>query len=132
MLARFADLGELHIAHNTYVSVMAEMGLPGIVLFLAAAAATFVSLERVRRTARATPGSLVAEAAEALQVGLVAFLAAAFFVSAETHRLFWLVVFVSMVLPQLVRTEAESRRDNPHRPVARTLSTRPVRSVRST
>jgi O-antigen ligase len=101
MLERFADLDEQHIAHNTYVSVMAEMGVPGILLFAAVILATFVSLERVRRATLLRGPLLIGHTAEALQVCLVGFLAAAFFVTAENHRLFWLIIFISMVLPPL-------------------------------
>jgi O-antigen ligase len=101
-LAYFSNLPELHIAHNTYVSVMAEMGLPGIVLFLGAIAAAFISLERVRRASRKAGVVLLTATADGLQIGLAGFIVAAFFVSAEVHRLFWMALFISMTLPSLL------------------------------
>jgi hypothetical protein len=38
-----------------------------------------------------------------LEGGLVAFLVAIFFLSAEYHRLFWLLVFLSAALERIVR-----------------------------
>lgn len=99
LLGRFADLDEHHIAHNTYIEVMAETGIPGILLFLSTIAATYVSLERIRR---ARPGDdLLGRTAEALEVALAGFLSAGLFISAENHRLFWLIVFLSAALVPL-------------------------------
>jgi O-antigen ligase len=102
VLARTGRLRDVHVAHNSYVSVMAEMGLPGIVLFIGVIVATFISLERVRRFSLGQGLVGVAATAEALEVGLVGFLVAAYFITAETHRFFWLMVFLSMVLSSLV------------------------------
>ncbi len=107
LLGAFVDLDEHHIAHNTFVEVMAETGVPGILLLLATIVATYVSLERIRR-APETNHELVRRTAEALEVGLAAFLAAGFFVSAEAHRLFWLIIFLSAALVPLALTAPES------------------------
>jgi O-antigen ligase len=98
---RFGPVNEQHIAHNTYVSVGAEEGLPGLVLFVSTAVATLVSLERVRRSTKDSGSGLIHQAACGMQVGLIAYFLAVFFVTAETHRLYWLIVFLSIVLPQL-------------------------------
>ena len=116
-LQHVVELDEYHVAHNSYVEVMAEMGLPGILLFLAAIIATFVSLERVRRASASGDPPLIARTAEALEVGLAAFLAAAFFVSAEAHRLFWFMIFLSTVLPPLAeRSRASAPGKSPEAP----------------
>jgi putative inorganic carbon (hco3(-)) transporter len=104
VLGRYAALDEVHIAHNTYVQVMAEMGIFGIVLFLATVIATFFSLERTRRHAA---DELLRRTAEGLEVGLVGFLVAAFFVSADAHRFFWFVMFLTMVLATLASRTQE-------------------------
>jgi len=121
-LAYFSNLSELHIAHNTYVSILAEMGGPGFLLYIGALVATLISLERVRRASRTKGVTLVTATAEGLQVGLVGFMVAAFFVSAETHRLYWFMLFVSMTLPPLMeRLEEESA------PPSKPMAVRPVR-----
>ena len=107
LLGRFADLDEHHVAHNTFIEVMAETGVPGILLFLATIVATYASLERIRGARETTP-ELVTRTAEALEVGLTAFLAAGFFVSAEAHRLFWLIVFLSAALVPLAAAATPS------------------------
>ena len=63
-------------AHSTYLSVMAETGVPGFLLFVAVVAATVRYAERVRRRLRdAAPGH--AQQLLYLQLGLLAFFVAA-------------------------------------------------------
>jgi len=94
----------VHIAHNTYISVGAEMGLPGLVLYLGLYWATLRSLVRQHARAVQVGAGLLEVASEGLAIGLVAFGVAAFFVSAEYQKLFWLVIFVSMCLPPLLQS----------------------------
>jgi len=120
LLGLFADLEEHNVAHNTYVEVLAEAGLPGFLLFIGIVTTTFMSLERVRRRYGVLPEhEVVARTAEAFEVGLAAFLASAIFLSVEAHRLFWLVVFVSAALPPLA-TLAPPRLAAPPSPRVRT------------
>jgi O-antigen ligase len=92
------------IAHNTYVEVTAEMGFPGILLFLAVIVSTFLSLGRVIKAT--DKSSLPHQAALGIQAGLCGFLVCAFFVSAEYQKLFWLLVFLSAALNALVPSAA--------------------------
>jgi putative inorganic carbon (hco3(-)) transporter len=109
---QFGDVNEEHIAHNTYVSIAAEMGLPGFLLFMAVAAATMRSLERVRRATRVKGPALIHQVACGMQVGFVAYFVAIFFVTAETHKLFWMMVFMSIVLSKLAaRTQRSASSD---------------------
>jgi len=105
----YGDAYEDHVAHNTYISLLAEMGIPGFTLFMAVAVATFVNLERIRRRSLAEGPPLVWQTASALQVGLLAYLVAVYFVSSETHKLYWLMVFLSIVLGELQRAHARRR-----------------------
>jgi len=108
-----ADGAIAHVAHNTYVEILAEMGLMGLVAFLAMLVTTFSGLERVQhRTAKGGP-VLVNRAALGLQAGLLAFAVAAFFVSAQYQKLFWLMLFLSMGLPVLARRTAAGLRARP-------------------
>jgi O-antigen ligase len=107
---QFGDVTEEHIAHNTYVSVAAEMGIPGFLLFVAVVVATMRSLERVRRSTRLNGPPLIHQAACGMQAGFVAYLVAIFFVTAETHRLFWMMVFLSVILSELAARAPESSR----------------------
>ena len=100
-----------NVAHNTYVEVAAEMGLPGLVLYVGLLVSTWRGLDRLRRHTRLAPADLPHLTATALQAGLVAFAVTVVFVSATQQKLFWLAVFLSMCLPALVaRQQRQERR----------------------
>ena len=86
------------LAHNTYLEIAAEMGLPGLGLFLVIFGFSFRSLTRVRRAAERAGPPLLRIAATGIQAGLAGFGVAAFFVSAEFLRMFWFMLFLSICL----------------------------------
>jgi O-antigen ligase len=104
----YADIDKPTIAHNTYIGLAAETGLPGLLLFLAIFAATFRSLSRVRRLT-SDQANLLFRASLGIEVSLVGYLVAIFFISAEYQKLFWLLVFLSGALEPLARAHATPR-----------------------
>ena len=99
LVKRFTTEDIEFIAHNTYVELGAELGLPGLLLFLAVLFATFRTLRQVQRD----PSSslLVRQASLGLEAGLLTTAVALFFVSAYYQKLLWLFIFLSMCLPSL-------------------------------
>jgi len=97
-----------NIAHNTYMENLAEMGVPGLLLFLAVFGAAFVSLERTRRRARRVQADFIAQTANSLQAGLFGFAFAIFFLSAEFLKLFWFCIFLGAALPQVLAASLEA------------------------
>jgi putative inorganic carbon (HCO3(-)) transporter len=91
------------IAHNTYIQVTAELGIVGLLIFLSVPITAFASLEKTRTEALRLQSSLLYHSATGLQGGLVAYMVAAFFVSAEYQRLFWFMIFMSVSLSALTR-----------------------------
>ncbi|HET6639477.1 MAG TPA: O-antigen ligase family protein, partial [Gemmatimonadota bacterium] len=91
------------VAHNTSIQVGAELGIVGLAVFVGIILMTLRSTERIRRAARRARVPLIGQAAEAIQVGLVGFSVSITFVSAEYHKFFWLVVFLTCCLPALLR-----------------------------
>jgi len=91
------------IAHNTYIQLLAELGLFGLVAFLGALIAAFVSLQRTASQALRLRSSLLYHSASGIQGGLIGYVVGAFFVSAEYQRLLWFMVFVSISLATLTR-----------------------------
>lgn len=102
------------IAHNTYLEIAAETGLPNFLVFMALLFFTYRSLSLTRRRASNIGPPLVHLAATGIQAGLVGFIVGAFFLSAEHMKLFWLWMFLSMALPLLLsagstKTEKSAR-----------------------
>jgi O-antigen ligase len=90
------------IAHNSYLEYAAELGIPALLIFLGALISTFSLLERIRRRAREP---FFRQVALGLQAGLIGFAGAAFFISAEYVKMFWLVVFICCSMPSLIVAE---------------------------
>jgi len=99
--------GPPYMAHSAYVSVAAEMGIPGFVVFLVVLIATTISLERTYRM-KAVP-RLIKQAALALQGALLGSSISIAFISAEHHEFLWLIIFMSMCLPPLAARIQMSR-----------------------
>lgn len=98
------------IAHNTYVEIAAEMGIPTLLLFLALIALSCSSLDRARRRALRLRSSLLSQGALGMEAGIVGFAVSIFFLSAEYQKLFWLMVLLSMCLPVLLTNRAAAMR----------------------
>lgn len=107
---------ELHIAHNAYIEIAAEMGVGALILFLLILVYSFRTLETVRRSAAALGHTFLFNVAAGMQAGLLGFVVAAFFVSAEYQKLFWLFLFITMCLPPLLSSARKTMQPlSPHR-----------------
>jgi len=105
-LLKFYGADELnHIAHNSFVEIAAEMGIPAVLMFVAMIVTSLWSLEHVRRFTRGSPDSLVHLAACGIQAGLLGDAVALVFVSGQSQKLLWLMLFLSMCLPALARLD---------------------------
>jgi O-antigen ligase len=91
-----------YIAHNTYIQIAAETGLPVLFLFLALVATAFINCRAVRRSTNAP----LARMAAAIQVGLIGYSVAAASVTAEYVTTFWILVFLSQNLREVASCSA--------------------------
>ena len=80
----------------------AELGVPGLLMFLAIIFFTFLSLGHSRRRALRNNSDLIYRVASGLQAGLVGFCISILFLSAAFLKLFWFAVFISACLPVLL------------------------------
>lgn len=97
------------VAHNTYIEYLAELGPIGLLLFLGIAYCSFSSLRRVRIRTRSTgPPSVLYLVALSLEAGLLGYLVGALFLSAEYEKLYWMVIFLSACLPDMMRPRVSS------------------------
>jgi O-antigen ligase len=99
---RYTGLDQAYIGHNTYLEIAAEMGLPIISLFVMMLLSTFGALKRVSRGGEHDD---LAGWAEGLRYGLLGFLVAGAFISAQYEKLLWIVVFLSIAMERVGRSE---------------------------
>lgn len=88
------------MAHNSFLEIAAELGLPALMVFLLLCRAAFSDLGKLIRAE-------VGEAARfrpllvGVRTGLAGFLATAFFLSAEYEKILWLYLFFSIAATRL-------------------------------
>ncbi len=109
LVMQYEEAGDLHVntlAHNTYIEIAAEMGIPGLLLFLGI---LFVSMRTLSDVYKHAPESavLLRDAALGLQCGLVGATVGIFFLSCETQRLLWLMLFLAPCIHALAAEVAE-------------------------
>lgn len=87
-------------AHNSFIQVGAELGVPGLLLFVAILASAFAALRTARRRARESSGPLAAgaELAQALTAALIGFVVGAFFLSLAYSEMLFTLVALSVGL----------------------------------
>ena len=102
----YTGLDQGNIAHNSFLEVAAEFGLPALAVFLLLMASAFRTLGRVARLTGSAEARELAGWAEGLRSGLIGFLVAGWFISAQYEKVLWLAIFLTIVLGAL----AERRR----------------------
>jgi len=92
-------------AHNTFVQVAAELGIPGLLLFLGILVTAFRSLRRVaRRAARAGPaGADLSRLAQALMAALIGFVAGSLFLSLAYMDMLYTLLAFTIALAKIAR-----------------------------
>lgn len=108
-LLDYADpsLAHAFIAHDAYLEVAAEMGVPALLIYIAMLGLSLYSLSRTRRAAATLKLEFMEMAAIGVEAGLIGSSTAVLFVSGQNTKLYWLMIFLSMVLPSLVRAPRE-------------------------
>ncbi|KJK52327.1 polymerase [Lentzea aerocolonigenes] len=100
--SRNAEIDEQQpVAHNIYLEIGAELGLPGLACFLGAVALAFVATERVLRVSSDRRPML------AVQASLIAALVASTFLSEQYYLPIWSLVAVAIAAQ--VRVEERER-----------------------
>ncbi len=107
------------LAHNTYLEIAAELGIPCLLLYLWLLWETYRGFERVRRVASQLDDHLTFNFATGLQGGLLGYLVSSFFLSSEYVKFFWFYVFMSIAMSRVMqvvlvfKTQTESTPDQP-------------------
>ncbi len=97
--------GKASETHNVYLGTLAELGIPGLVLFMSVLLATARQLIRTSKRAREAGSAFVARIANALLLSLLGWSVASIFLSTESSRSLWVLIGVSVALPKLIRSE---------------------------
>jgi O-antigen ligase len=97
--------------HNAYLSSMAELGLPGLILFVGLLVSTLRALRRTARRGRELGDAPLARVANAFVLSLIGWCVTSIFLSSETSRGLWIVVGISLALPRLLSAASETSRD---------------------
>lgn len=121
-MLQYADpgVGFTSIAHNTYLEIAAETGIPNFLVFVAMLFCTYLTLNKVRRQAADSGPPIVYIAATGIQAGFVGYFVGAFFLSSEYLKLFWLWMFLGMVLPSFLTNRSQKRDKEPQYAVSLT------------
>jgi O-antigen ligase len=115
-LDRFKDLspqynpqlvGNAHIAHNTFLQVGAEGGLPMLGLFMLLMG---IALRNCRAAWRIDPEGPLADLASAVRMSILAYAAAALFLTANNLVWYWLLVFMSQNLLEVATAASSASR----------------------
>jgi O-antigen ligase len=90
------------VAHNMFIEVAAELGLPALLIFLSMFWFTYRTLGKLRRSPVIHP--LIRQTASALRAGLVGFAVAGSFVSAEYQKTSWMGFALMFCLMPLAKS----------------------------
>ena len=95
------------IAHNTYVELAAEMGIPALLVYLGIVLYSWRRARMLAKEFRRRGDTISENVAASLEIGIVGFSVAAAFLSAAYIRHFWFLVFFGLALQRLVAIEEE-------------------------
>jgi len=98
-------------AHNAYIETAAEVGVPGLILFVGMLIATGRALWRSAVRARDVGAGYIMRIANASLISLVAWCIASFFASPETARPLWILIGITLALPILIEEHTRTSGD---------------------
>jgi len=104
------------MAHNMFIEIAAELGLPALLIFLSIFWCTYRTLGRLRRSS--STHALIRETASALQAGLVGFAVAGSFVSAEYEKTSWMGFALMFCLMPLAKSQKLVKQVHGEMPIA--------------
>lgn len=102
--------GDYRQAHSTWFGVLAELGLPGLALFLANLGIAFLSCRRIVQHSRDDPDSRDLRIyANALLISFVVFAVGGTFLSSQYNEMLWHFFALSTALSLVSTAEAEAK-----------------------
>lgn len=91
--------------HNSFIQVGAELGIPGLILFIALIGSAFVGLNRLNRFREPVPATWRAprELTQALTAALIGFVVGAFFLSLAYSELLYMLLAFAAAAQKIAR-----------------------------
>jgi O-antigen ligase len=102
-------IDEPKVAHNTYLQVLAELGVVGLVLFLTILVFSLVCAFKAHKVAAAAGDRELDIVARATVVALLALYTAYIFVSRDYGKQLWLLLALCPVMLEIARRELKTR-----------------------
>ena len=91
-------------AHNSYIQVGAELGVPGLLMFIGMIATAFVALRRSSRRGRAArAGEAAPELTQAIAAALIGFVVGAIFLSLAYSEILFTLLALAVALQKVTR-----------------------------
>jgi putative inorganic carbon (HCO3(-)) transporter len=97
-----------HVAHNMYLEIAAELGIPGLVCFLGLVFASISAAVRATHRFRQVGDRDMELLARCLTLAIVAFMTADFFLSGEYSKQLWMTLALCPAALALARAERQS------------------------
>jgi putative inorganic carbon (HCO3(-)) transporter len=95
--------------HNMFVQVGAEMGIPGLMLFVALLASAFVALRRSREDQSLAPDAYAAQLTPAVTASLLGFVVGSVFLSLAYAEMLYTLIALSIGLCKIAALQADER-----------------------
>lgn len=117
---QYTEIDRDKIAHNTYIEIAAELGIPVLLLFLGLLHGVARSLKRSGEIAAATGRERLRDWTLGLRIGLIGYMIPAIFLSSQYEKFFWLFVFLSIAIERFTMEPSQA----PGQPARRALAGR--------
>jgi len=105
----FGAKGMKGMACNTFLEITAELGFTGLLAYCAILGGALMSAGKVRAEGKKHKQTQLLYAGEGMQAGLLGFIAASMFLSAEYQKPFWVFVALSATVSSLLMQRARQQ-----------------------
>jgi probable O-glycosylation ligase (exosortase A-associated) len=97
------EFGVARAVHSTWFGLLAEVGYPGLCLFVMLIVSAFATCRRIRRHASHPGCAELLPYAIAIETSLIAFVVSGTFLSSHYNELFWHLIGLSIALDEMYR-----------------------------